>query len=142
MSTMVPMSRLPSFSTPSPLPKGESLGERLQRIRKEKGVTQVDLAKQAGTTQVVISSYECGRTHPNHEMLARIAQVLGVSTDYILGLVQTPSATRAAFKTENPSAGRFQRRLDKFLHLPRRDQDSVLKFIDTLASARSLHAAA
>lgn len=132
MPTIGTMSRLPTFTTPSPLPADETMGDRLQRIRKEKGVTQVDLAKRTGSSQVVVSSYECGRTHPNHEMLARIALALEVSTDYLLGIAPAPATTRAAFKSDTPALGKFQRRLDRLLHLPRRDQDAMLKVMDAM----------
>lgn len=136
------MSRLPRSTLPSPLPQDETLGARIQRIRKDKGITQVELAKRLGSIQAVVSSYECGKTHPNHEMLARVAQALGVSTDYLLGIAPTPTTTRAAFKSETPASGRFQRRLDRLLHLPRRDQDAVLKMIDAFVKAQGKPGAA
>lgn len=142
MPTMARMARLPTFTKPSPLPAHESMGERLQRIRKEKGVTQVDLAGRIGTTQGVLSSYECDRAHPGHDMLARIATALGVSADYLLGIAPAPKATRAAFKSDIPASGRFQRRLDRLLHLPKRDQDAVLKMIDAFVQAKTPKAAA
>lgn len=132
MLTIEGMSRLPRSSLPSPLPQDETLGARLQRIRKEKGITQVELAKRLGSIQSVVSSYECGTTHPNHEMLARIATALGVSTDYLLGIAPAPTATRADFKSDTPTIGKFQRRLDQLLHLPKRDQDAVLKVMDAM----------
>lgn len=142
MRSITFMARHLRSSQPSPLPQDETLGARLKRIRTEKGITQVELAKRLGSIQAVVSSYECGKAHPNHETLARMAQALGVSTDYLLGIAPAPTATRAAFKSDAPASGRFQRRLDRLLHLPKRDQDAVLKMIDAFVTAKGGKAAA
>jgi len=40
---------------------GETLGQRLTRLRNQRGYTQVEFAKKVGITQVLVSSYETDR---------------------------------------------------------------------------------
>lgn len=62
------------------------LGERLQRIRKLRGFTQEGLAKAlGGTTRGAVSAWETGRNQPDLETLGRIAHILNVSVDYLVG---------------------------------------------------------
>ena len=67
----------------------ETLGKRIARLRKERGYTQVELAKKIGITQALISSYERNRLRPNYEMIIRFALALEVTGDEILGLKVT-----------------------------------------------------
>ncbi|MGH9967441.1 MAG: helix-turn-helix domain-containing protein [Pyrinomonadaceae bacterium] len=39
----------------------ETIGQRVARLRKERGFTQIELADKIGLTQNLISAYECGR---------------------------------------------------------------------------------
>jgi transcriptional regulator with XRE-family HTH domain len=64
------------------------LGERIASIRKAKpGLTQERLAAAAGVRQSHISRIESGDIkNVRGDILAKIAQALGVSADYLLGL--------------------------------------------------------
>lgn len=64
----------------------ESLGERLSKIRKAKGLTQKDLAEKIGIMRTRVADYELGRIRLYDEMIIRFAIALGVKTDEILGL--------------------------------------------------------
>ena len=65
---------------------------RLYELRKAKNITQQRLAIELGIDQGSISSYEGGKYLPTMEILLRLAEYFGVSTDYLLGLsdVKTP----------------------------------------------------
>ena len=53
-------------------------GEKLCAMRKEKGLTQAELAKLAGVGLRTITNYEKGTTHPqNREAYSVLAQMLG-----------------------------------------------------------------
>ena len=60
--------------------------KRLRALRKEKGLSQVELGEHLGYGYTAISSYETGRNEPNYTDLIRICMFLDVSADYILGL--------------------------------------------------------
>ena len=61
------------------------LGKRLKELRKEKNVTQMDLARQLGVTQQAVGKWETGRSSPDPETLLRLAEYFSVTTDTILG---------------------------------------------------------
>lgn len=58
---------------------------RLLQLRKERGMSQVALAKILGCSQNMISQWENGTRDPNTQTLIKIAEFFGVSTDYLLG---------------------------------------------------------
>ena len=70
------------------------IGERLLQLRKEKGMTQQELAKQLGITKYTISSYEADKSAPSDELKVQIAKIFDISTDYLLGLVDQPLSYR------------------------------------------------
>lgn len=59
--------------------------ERLKTLRKEAGLTQVDVANKLGITQPAYASWERGVKKPTQENLVKISQVLNVSIDYLVG---------------------------------------------------------
>ena len=61
------------------------LAQRLHQLRKEKGVTQQQLAIITGTHPNVIAKYELGLAVPSIEMAGKLAQALEVSIDYLAG---------------------------------------------------------
>lgn len=61
-------------------------GERLKKLRLEKGYYQADLADILKTKQTNISRWEKGEFEPSFEQLIEIAEFFDVSTDYLLGL--------------------------------------------------------
>lgn len=57
-------------------------GEKLRKFRTERGMTQAELAKEAGLGLNTISNYESGRTYPqNREVYTTLANILGVNPD-------------------------------------------------------------
>lgn len=67
-------------------------GELLQELRKDRGLTQAQLAEVLHLSPLTISSYECGRTTPDDDTKIEIAQFFGVSLDYLMGLVREPTS--------------------------------------------------
>ena len=60
--------------------------DRLKEARKDKGLTQLDLANILNVKQATISSWEQGKTEPSFDILCKIANCLGVTTDFLLGI--------------------------------------------------------
>ncbi len=48
-------------------------------------MTQADFASRLGVTGAAVSAYETGNRLPSYEVLVKIANILGVSTDALLG---------------------------------------------------------
>ena len=59
--------------------------ERLKDLRKQAGLTQVNVAERLGVSQPAYASWERGIKKPTQENLVKIAQVLNVSVDYLVG---------------------------------------------------------
>ncbi len=57
----------------------------IKAIREHKGMTQKDCADAFGVTLRAWQTYEQGVSEPKYEMLCRIADFYGVTTDYLLG---------------------------------------------------------
>lgn len=64
--------------------------ERLIDLRIEHGYTQEDIAKNLNVTKSAYGYYEQGRNEPSIETLHKIASFYQVSTDYLLGKIDTP----------------------------------------------------
>lgn len=61
------------------------LGNRIQELRKDMGITQQQMADKLNITKGAVSGYEIGRREPSNDILIKIANILGTSTDYLLG---------------------------------------------------------
>lgn len=61
-----------------------NLGERIRQKRENLGITQRDLAQSISMTPQHISVIEQGKRLPSIELLAKLAQELGVSIDYLV----------------------------------------------------------
>ena len=59
--------------------------ERLKELRKQAHLTQVELAGKLGVGQSSYADWERGKKKPTQENLVKIAQVLNVSIDYLVG---------------------------------------------------------
>lgn len=62
-----------------------SFTERLRNARKSRGLSQADLAQRAGLEPSAVSHFEAGRRQPSFHNLRKLADALGVTTDYLLG---------------------------------------------------------
>lgn len=102
----------------------ETMGQRLARLRKERGWTQVELAERVGIVQTVLSDYERGKLRLNADTIVRFAQALDITTDELL----QPKAVQTTLRRK-PSL-RVLRRLEKIESLPQHQQNTLLKTID------------
>ena len=108
-------------------------GARLIAMRRAKGMTQVQLALAAETTQRAISFYEAGGGNPTADSVARLAKALGATTDELLGLTQSHDQTTAP---ATPDERRLWRRFRHLLALPEKDRRAVLRMLDTMTKAQ------
>ncbi|WP_198017537.1 helix-turn-helix domain-containing protein [Syntrophorhabdus aromaticivorans] len=119
------MPRRSRLSLP-PLDLGEeTIGQRLARLRKERGYTQAELSEKLGIIQALISDYEKNKLRLHAEMVIRFAQALEVTSDELLGL----NGTRKL--DEGKASLRLLRRSKKIEELPSSQQKTLLKTIDT-----------
>ena len=109
----------------------ESLGQHLARVRKEKGLTQVELAERTGLIQVIVSDYERGKLRLPAEMAIRFAEALSVTTDELL---RPKRKSNAAKPGKQPSL-KLIRRMEQIENLPIYQQRALLTTIDTFIAA-------
>lgn len=62
--------------------------ENLRRIRKEKGMSQMELAKKSGISQASISYYENCTEYPGIDKVYDLARVLGVNVSDLISMPQ------------------------------------------------------
>lgn len=66
--------------------------DRLRLSREKKNITQRELAQLCRFTEFQVSRYETGKHVPSIATLEIMAQILEVSTDYLLGLSHEPQS--------------------------------------------------
>ena len=72
----------------------ETFGQRFSRLRKNKGYTQDDIANKVNVSSQAVSKWENDINMPDVGILLNLGDLLGVSTDELLG-------------KENPASGMF-----------------------------------
>lgn len=74
------------MSKPKSCRKYDTFAKRLMAVRKEKGISQKNLADMARTSTQSMNQYELNRRIPQVNVAAEIAKSLGVSLDYLCGI--------------------------------------------------------
>lgn len=77
------------------------LSDQIRKYRKEKGLSQDELAEKLGVSRQSISLWENGQTQPTIENILALARIFNVSTDAILGnteeVITIPRQSRGFF---------------------------------------------
>jgi len=60
------------------------LGKKIYKLRKDKGISQEELAAQLTVSRQAISKWELGEAMPDTENVVQLSRLFGVSTDYLL----------------------------------------------------------
>lgn len=105
-----------------------SFGKNLERIRKDKKVSQAKLGAELGLTQQMISSYEKELSSPNTEVLIKIADYFNVSLDYLVGHVVESAGSDSA----------TERFLRYFENLTEMDREKCIMIVRTLLQERDM----
>ena len=79
-----------------------TFGQKLQQLRKARGMSQEDLAGQLSVTRQTVSKWELDQSTPDLPYLAAISEFFGVSTDYLIK--ETSSAESAACSGTGPAS--------------------------------------
>lgn len=103
----------------------QSFSTRLIALRKERQMTQADLAKAIHKTRSTVSGYETEGKEPDYEMLCSLAEYFGVSTDYLLGRADTRTHSEAVFINDTKN---FKKHYDG---LPPLVKQTVAKMYDS-----------
>ena len=63
----------------------DKIGERIRQQRESLGFNQSELGKKVGLTSGAISMIEKGERKPSYEIIIKLSEVLGVTTDFLMG---------------------------------------------------------
>ncbi len=100
-------------------------------LRLERGLTQTQLAELIDSSQRCISRYETIAELPPATVLVKLAQVLKVSTDEMLGLDPPKPLPK---RKDDPETKRLWKKLQQVRELPEKDQRAVIRLLNSLIS--------
>ena len=72
----------------------------IKDIRLRKGLTQADVAAALGVSSVVYSRYETGKRQPSIDMLKQMADIFGVTVDFLLGRQDIEDSTLSDYELQ------------------------------------------
>jgi transcriptional regulator with XRE-family HTH domain len=107
----------------------ESLGQRLARLRKERGLTQKQVAETTGLIQELVSNYEKDRLRLNADMILRFAEVFSISADELL------KGSKSTVQAKKQPSIKLVRRMEQIEALPLYQQRVLLSTIDHFLAA-------
>lgn len=106
----------------------KELGLRIAQARKEIDWTQQQLADQLGIAQQTLAHYEVGRLKVPASMLPKLAELLTVSLDELLGQPLPKHSNKRG------PAPRWQHQIEAIAQLPKAQQRFVSQMLDTVLS--------
>lgn len=77
------------------------VADKIKALREQKGLTQVELAKQLGITRSSVNAWELGISVPSTQYVVELADIFQVSTDYLLGIPATATISVAGLTDED-----------------------------------------
>lgn len=107
-----------------------SLGENLQRLRKEGGLSQEDVAQKLFVSRQSVSKWENGNAEPGVENLKALAKLYGVTLDELMGNVTAEGELPTDFEPDPPDL-EYQRRAEE----RQQDTDYLYLFMFRLTAA-------
>jgi transcriptional regulator with XRE-family HTH domain len=108
----------------------KALGQRLKSLRKDRGLTQKDLAQAVSLSFQQLNKYESGVNLPSADVLAALADHLDVTLDYL-------AAGKSAQTITNT---RLLERLKSLEGLPSEDLEAAITVLDGLVVRREVEA--
>jgi transcriptional regulator with XRE-family HTH domain len=105
----------------------KDLGMRVAQARKERNITQVQLAATLGIAQQTLAHYEGGRLRLPASLLPALAQELQLPVEALLG---QPSTAKAAAK--RGPAPKLAQQMERISALPKMQQKFVMQMIETV----------
>lgn len=113
--------------------------DNLKSARKSTGMTQKDVSTALNISPNTYKNYEQGLREPNGDTIVALANLFGVSTDYLLGrpTAQPPTDALERLFTEKSFSALEEELLRKYMELPHEARQAVVRFIND-ATAKAL----
>jgi len=106
----------------------DTIAQRLVRLRKERGLTQAQMAERLGVSQPVVSDYERGGLRLHGELILKVAEILDVTADQLLGI-----ETKAPPKKRGPQS-QLEKQMAAIAGLPRKEQQQLLAVVQAFVN--------
>ncbi len=110
----------------------EELGKRIAGLRKDCGMTQIQLGEHLGISQPVVASYEAGRRRVPSSALPVLSSLFGVTVEHLLGIRQA--------KGRRGRTAKLQRLFDALGKLPKHQQQRILATVEDMLIAQEAKA--
>ena len=107
------------------------LGTHIAELRKQNGITQVQLAQALDVSQQTVTSYEVARRRVPVSALPILADLFDISVDELLGNKNSQTITKRG------PISKLQKQLERVSTLPRSKQKFVIEMIDTVIQQAS-----
>lgn len=105
---------------------GEMFTDRLIKLRQARGWTKKEFSAKIGKTQQTVGKWENGSNAPTFKDLVKLVELFGVTSDYLLGLSDSPS--KYAYPPINDNK---QKQVEEmFKELDEGNQDATVDFIE------------
>ena len=118
------------FMMTDPKALAKQIGERVAQVRKDQGMTQVELAEAVRLSQQLIAEYEAGKKNIPTWRLVNMAEALGVAPEALLSDSNGKTLKRGP-------APKLQKQIEKISSLPREQQKSILQVLDMALNSAS-----
>lgn len=105
-------------------------GQRIAALRRERGLTQVQLAEVMGVAQQTLAHYEAGRLRLLAGALPNLADQLGVTVEMLVG-----TASQRKVASKRGPAPKLQQQLQQIQALPKAEQRAISRVLDSVLAA-------
>lgn len=105
-------------------PTFSGLAQRLRDLRKQRQLSQLELARLSGVHNVNLSRYERGLAEPSGESIRRLAEALGVTVGH---LIDGDTDERGSGRAGDPE---LRQQMLEIERLPAEDRQVVKRFLD------------
>ncbi|MBU0679882.1 MAG: helix-turn-helix domain-containing protein [Proteobacteria bacterium] len=112
-----------------------TIGDRLLKLRKERGWSQQQVAKKIGTSGPILGRYEREEMTPSVEVAKKLADIFGVTLDYLV------DDSGKALEIQDKA---MLERFTEIEHLDEDDKKTIITVVDSLlrdAKAKKAYAA-
>ena len=102
-------------------------GQRMARLRQNNGYSQRELAKELNISPRMVAYYEAQTERPPAHLLVKLAKILSVTTDELLGLKEVKTKSYAP-------RGKVGRVFETVTKLPKKQQEKVVEFVSAFVN--------
>lgn len=114
------------------------IGDLIKELRKDKGWTQVELAKRVHVNRTTIGGYETGRIQPPRAMVIKLADLFDVNVDYLYGRTRNSTSWGNLNATLKLTKGKIEtgELIKKFKKLTPSERSAIIDQIDYYISKK------